>query len=139
LEPDCITLTGELPGAAGYPIPSEKRLKNHALIVLLGQKMGLYVNLSRVVYFGTPPSELRKIHHSACQVNAVYLLNSKPGTYYSEIFNQGISTYASLGYEGEWKKFTQGGVIGYKAREFVITPPLNIRYQKIRLLPGISR
>ncbi len=105
-----------------HPIPTNARLKKHVLVVFLGQKKGLYINASRVVHFGPPPDDLIKIHNAACNVDAAYLLNSKVGASYKDIFQAGVDAYENQGYPDHWKVFTQGGVIGYRPREFVVTP-----------------
>lgn len=104
-----------------HPIPTTKKLDRHVLVVFLGQKGGFYVNHSRVVHFGSPPDELVKIHYAACYVDAAYLLNSRSGNRYKDVFQAGVEAYVSQGYPDHWKLFTQGGVIGYRPREFVVT------------------
>jgi Xaa-Pro dipeptidase len=105
-----------------HPIPTETELVKYALIVLLGQRGGLYVNCTRLVHFGPVADDLKRNFDAMCQVDATYILNSKVDVPYKKILAAGIAAYNANGYPDEWKNFTQGGVIGYRSREFVVTP-----------------
>ncbi len=124
-----------------HPIPTNKKVTESVLLVLLGQKKGLYVNFSRIVSFGPPSDDLRKIHDAVCQVDATLILETKPGVKYRDIFGKGAAKYEELGFPEEWKKFTQGGPIGYKPRYFVVTPDTEqkaVRNQLIAWNPTIT-
>ena len=115
--------------------------RSYVLVVFLGQKKGLYINASRVVHFGPPPDDLIRVHNAACSVDAAFLLNSQAGVGYKNIFHAGVEAYENQGYPDHWKLFTQGGVIGYRPREFVVTPStiLNVsNHQAVAWNPTVT-
>ncbi|MCI2455386.1 M24 family metallopeptidase, partial [Listeria monocytogenes] len=43
-----------------HPIPTDKKLQKHALVVLCAERHGLVANVTRSVYFGQLPKELEE-------------------------------------------------------------------------------
>lgn len=124
-----------------HPIPTDEKLEKHALVVLLGQRGGLYINCTRLVHFGRLPDDLKRNFDVMCQVDAAYIISSKVGVNYRDILEKGAAIYETNGYKDEWKNFTQGGVIGYRSREFVVTPDTKemvMDHQAIAWNPTIS-
>jgi antitoxin VapB len=107
-----------------HPLPTNKRVKNKAMVVLCGRRAGLIVSLTRVVYITTKtqaqiPEDLLNRHHAATFVDAVALVHTKPGAQASTIFKAIQDAYATKGFEGEWRLHHQGGCTAYKSREWV--------------------
>lgn len=101
-----------------HPVPTEKKLQNYAMIVLVAVKGGLNVALTRLVHFGSPPREIIEKHHAVVKIEGELMASTIPGRSYSEIFDRGVKAYAQEGYADEWKRHFQGGPIGYGPREF---------------------
>lgn len=101
-----------------HPVPTEKKLRNYVMIVVVAVKGGLNVALTRLVHFGSPPREIIEKHQAVIKVEGTLMANTVPGKSYSEIFDRGAKAYAQAGYTDEWKKHFQGGPIGYGPREF---------------------
>lgn len=108
-----------------HPPPKAKRLKRYAMLVICVKKYGLIANVTRLVYFGKLPSELRKKHNAVCVVDAAFNMATQIGAKSSDIFKAGLKAYADQGFRNEWHLHHQGGATGYAGREWIGTPTLN--------------
>ncbi len=105
-----------------HPIPTEKELENHAMLVLSGRRNGQIVALTRIVHFGKPSPNLRKKHRAVCQVDAAFQLSTIPGKTIKSAFDAGIEVYKERRFEKEWNLHHQGGPCGYEGRDFIVSP-----------------
>lgn len=105
-----------------HPIPTDKKLQRYAMLVLCGRKWGLVCSLTRLVYFGVLPEELREKADACARVDAKFIAATRPGKTLSEIFQRATQAYADAGYPDEWQLHHQGGLAGYEPREAFATP-----------------
>jgi Xaa-Pro aminopeptidase len=105
-----------------HPIPTRKKLKRHAMLVLCARRQGLVVSVTRLVHFGKLPADLRRRHDAVCAVDAAFISNTRLGTPIREIFRRGTEAYAEQGFADEWKLHHQGGPCSYEPRDYVGTP-----------------
>lgn len=101
-----------------HPIPTDKKLDRHAMLVIGVTKWGLGTFATRMVHFGEPPTELRDKHAACCYVDACLNLETVPGADVAEIFRKATEAYANAGYPDEWRLHHQGGATGYAGREY---------------------
>jgi Xaa-Pro aminopeptidase len=101
-----------------HPIPTDKTLDRHAMLVIGVTKWGLGSFATRMVHFGAPPSELRDRHAACCYVDACLNLETVPGAEVAEIFEKATVAYEETGYPDEWRLHHQGGATGYAGREY---------------------
>ncbi|EEY56765.1 uncharacterized protein PITG_10266 [Phytophthora infestans T30-4] len=99
-----------------HPLPTKKRVKNKAMLVICGQRAGLIASTTRLVYVTTTPNatipdDLLRRHEAA--------------TYAGEMFKMAQDAYAEKGFDDEWKLHHQGGCAAYKSREWVANPTIN--------------
>ncbi len=104
-----------------HPVPKEKKVKKSVMVVLCARKYGLIVSLSRIVYFGKPPEDLKKKHLAVCKIDSTFIGSTLKGKLIGEIFSKGIEMYEKTGYRDEWQKHHQGGPTGYMTRYFRAT------------------
>ncbi|MFN4226907.1 MAG: M24 family metallopeptidase [Candidatus Ratteibacteria bacterium] len=104
-----------------HPVPKDKKIKKTVMIVLCARKYGLIVSLSRLVYFGKLPEDLKKKHLAVCKIDSTFISSTQKGKTIGEIFSKGIEMYEKTGYRDEWKKHHQGGPTGYMTRYFRAT------------------
>lgn len=104
-----------------HPIPTEKRLRNYAMLVLGGSKWGLQVSLTRFVAFHPLSDDLKQRWRDVSQVAAYFTLATRPGRRWDDIFRGATELYANLGYPGEFELHHQGGPTGYRGREHMAT------------------
>jgi antitoxin VapB len=105
-----------------HPLPTEKRLERYALLVLCGRWKGLVCSISRLVYFGALPAELKRKMLANAYVNAVFHNATRPGVPISQVFQSAVQAYNETGYSSEWTLHHQGGPAGYESREFLGRP-----------------
>ncbi len=105
-----------------HPLPTGKKLKRHAMLIMCARYQGLIASMTRTVYFGDVPSALESKHKAACTVDVCLQQATKLGAVTGEILNEGIEQYRSVRYGKEWEAHHQGGPCGYLPREYIVTP-----------------
>ena len=113
-----------------HPIPTGKVLKQHAMLVVCAEKYGLVGNATRFVHFGKPSDELRENVEKCAYIDAHMQAMTQPGHTLSDVFNEAIRVYESLGFPDEWRYLHLGGLTGYASREIFATPE---RHERIEL------
>ncbi|KAG3102279.1 hypothetical protein PI124_g14458 [Phytophthora idaei] len=114
-----------------HPLPTKKRVKNKAMLVICGQRAGLIASTTRLVYITTTPNatmpeDLVRRHEAATYVDTVLIANTRgTGVKAGDMLKLAQDAYAEKGYEGEWKFHHQGGCAAYKSREWVANPSIN--------------
>jgi len=118
---DPITLMGAADDRVAnfrHPIPTEKKIKKYLMVSICARKWGLIVSLTRFVYFGRLPKELRKKYEANVFIDCTFMTHTRPGVPVKEVFQKGIDAYQEKGYPDEWKLHHQGGSIGYTGRDY---------------------
>ncbi|NOZ50652.1 MAG: aminopeptidase P family protein [Chloroflexi bacterium] len=105
-----------------HPLPTAKKLDRYAMLVLCGRKQGLVASITRLVYFGALPAELRQKAEAVAGVDAAFIAATRPGAVLGHIFSQIQTAYAAAGFADEWRLHHQGGPASYDPRDFVATP-----------------
>lgn len=123
VSPDCV-LVGSDERILNYrhPVPTDKKIENSLMVVLGGEKYGLNISMTRIVYFGPVPEEIKERYEKTAYIFACMQCMMKEGMPYQEYFAKVQKLYEEAGYDGEWKLHHQGGPTGYACREFVVTP-----------------
>jgi Xaa-Pro aminopeptidase len=102
-----------------HPVPTRRKLKRHAMLVLCARQHGMIVALTRIVHFGKLPAEIRRRHDAVCAVDVAFNWNTRPGTPVREVFRRGVLAYETLGFRDEWRLHHQGGPCGYEGRDYL--------------------
>lgn len=105
-----------------HPIPVAKNLEKYAMLVLCGRKWGLVCSLTRLVYFGHLPDELRDKEIACAVIDAAMIAATRPNVTLGEIFHRTTDAYKNAGFANEWQLHHQGGLAGYEPREVTATP-----------------
>jgi len=108
-----------------HPIPTDRRLECHVMLVLGASKYGLGISATRIVHFGEPETELCDRHAACCHVDACLNVETRPGAIVSDVFRRAIDAYAASGYPDQWRLHHQGGATGYAARDYTGTLTCN--------------
>ncbi|MCL5408522.1 MAG: aminopeptidase P family N-terminal domain-containing protein [Candidatus Omnitrophica bacterium] len=101
-----------------HPLPTLKKLKNYAMVVVCARKYGLIASLTRLVSFGKISDKLKQKHEAVCTVDATFISESVPDNRLNTIFTNAIESYKQTGFENEWEMHHQGGPTGYQARYY---------------------
>ena len=104
-----------------HPLPTSKRLDRYAMLVACGRKYGLVCSITRLIYFGHMPDDLKRKASEVAQIDAVFQTTTRPGRSLGDVFQAARDKYAELGYSDEWKLHHQGGPAGYNPREVIAT------------------
>lgn len=106
-----------------HPVPTARTWETGgAMVVACARREGLVVALTRIVWAGPVPEEIRRRTRAAAGVNARLLAATRPGARAGELFQEAVRAYADLGFPGEEKKHHQGGAIGYLSRDWIAHP-----------------
>ena len=101
-----------------HPIPSERDIDRYLMVSVNARKWGLIVSLTRFVYFGTLPEELRKKYEANVFIDCTFMAATRPGVPAREVLQRGIDAYREKGFLEEWELHHQGGSIGYTGRDY---------------------
>jgi antitoxin VapB len=105
-----------------HPLPVDKALERHAMVVLCGRKWGLVCSLTRFVHFGRLPDDLRRRQDAVAQVDATFIAATRPGAAVKDVFARALGAYRATGFADEWTLHHQGGAAGYEPREYIGRP-----------------
>lgn len=101
-----------------YP-PTDKPLRQYAIVNVCARLWGLTSSVARYVHFGPPPESLKKAMKASATVSARMQESTRPGVRASDLFEKTKAWYSEVGFEGGWKAIHVGGAIGYAEREWV--------------------
>lgn len=123
ISPDCV-LVGADERILQYrhPMPTDKEIRQSLMVVLGGEKYGLNISMTRMVYFEPIPEMIQERYEKTQQVFANMQLQMKEGMAYGDYFSAVRTMYTEAGYPDEWQKHHQGGPTGYGCREIVVGP-----------------
>lgn len=115
--------------AIRHPLPTPKRVKHKAMLVLCGRRAGFVLSVTRMVYITTTPgatipADLVARHDAATYVDAVVIAKTQPGAVAKDLFAAIQRAYAARGFDREWTLHHQGGAAGYLSREWIANPVL---------------
>lgn len=114
-----------------HPMPTSKKLERYCMIVICAQKWGLILNMTRLVYFGNLPDEIKKRYEALHIVDMAYIISTRPGNRLKDVFEAGRLAYKAVGFDSEEKKHFQGGTCGYLTREQGLNP-----YNEYEIMDG---
>ncbi|HEX2224952.1 MAG TPA: M24 family metallopeptidase [Thermoanaerobaculia bacterium] len=105
-----------------HPLPTAHRWRRGVMVVACARRAGLIVALTRIVWAGAVPDEVRRRTRAAAEVNAELLAHTRPGATGRELFAAAARVYAEQGFPGEERRHHQGGPLGYQSRDWIAHP-----------------
>ncbi len=123
ISPDCV-LVGSDERILDYrhPVPSDKVIRDSLMVVLGGEKYGLNISMTRMVYYKDTPEEIRNRMEKTQYIFACMQNMMRDGMEYREYWELLKKQYKEAGYPEEWKYHHQGGPTGYGCREMIVKP-----------------
>jgi Xaa-Pro dipeptidase len=104
-----------------HPIPHAGRIERRAMLVVSAERGGLYANVTRMVHFEEPDTELKR-RQEACEAILKRMREAThPGRTLADAFADCRRFYAEEGFPDEWRLHHQGGMTGYASREVIAT------------------
>jgi Xaa-Pro aminopeptidase len=106
-----------------HPVVHDDVFHRRVMLVVCGERYGLYASLTRFVHFEQPDAEL-EMRFAACEtiLQRMREEGTQPGTTLADAFRACTRFYAEAGYPDEWTLHHQGGMTGYATREVLATP-----------------
>lgn len=106
-----------------HPVPHGGHLGKQAMLVVCAERGGLFVSLTRMIYFQEPdPKTARR--QEACEeiLRRMREEATRKGRTLAQAFEDCRRFYAEAGYPEGWRDHHQGGMTGYASREVIATP-----------------
>lgn len=105
-----------------HPLPGDTRIRTRVMLVLVAERWGLHVALTRLRELEAPTADLARRIEAVGTVQAAMHAATRPGATLGDVFAVARSAYADAGFPDEWRDHHQGGSIGYQARERIALP-----------------
>lgn len=105
-----------------HPLPGDAPIRSRVMLVLVAERWGLHVALTRIREFEPPDADLARRIEAVTAVQAAMHAATRAGATFGDVFAATQAAYAAAGYADEWRDHHQGGTIGYQARERIATP-----------------
>jgi Xaa-Pro aminopeptidase len=124
-----------------HSIPTERKIEKYLMVSVNARKWGLIVSLTRFVYFGRLPKELKEKYKATVFIDCTFMAHTRPGIPVRDVLKKGIDAYKEKGYPEEWRLHHQGGSIGYTGRDYRTnfkTPDLVQENQAFTWNPSIT-
>ncbi|MGN1167548.1 MAG: M24 family metallopeptidase [Lachnospiraceae bacterium] len=126
VSPDCVLVgADERILDFRHPMPTDKKIEKSLMVVLGGEKYGLNISMTRMVFFTPVSAIIRERYDKTAYIFACMQNMMADGKSYCEYFKNVEKLYNEAGYGGEWKMHHQGGPTGYACREYVVTPDMD--------------
>jgi len=106
-----------------HPVPHGGPLGKQAMLVVCAERGGLFVSLTRMIYFQDPDPQTAR-RQEACEevLRRMREETTHEGSTLAQAFEDCRRFYAEAGFPGGWKDHHQGGMTGYASREIIATP-----------------
>ncbi|HEY6713057.1 MAG TPA: M24 family metallopeptidase [Rubrobacter sp.] len=106
-----------------HPVPHGGPLGKQAMLVVCAERGGLFVSLTRMVYFQEPDPQTAR-RQEACEeiLRRMREEATREGRTLAQAFEDCRRSYAETGFPEGWSDHHQGGMTGYASREVIATP-----------------
>ena len=105
-----------------HPLPTERPIRRRLMLVVVAERWGLHVALTRFREIEPPDEELRRRTDAVHRVHDAMVAATRTGASLGDVLGAAQAAYAAEGYPDEWELHHQGGSIGYQGRERIATP-----------------
>jgi antitoxin VapB len=106
-----------------HPVPHGGPLGKQAMLVVCAERGGLFVSLTRMIYFQEPDPQTAR-RQAACGeiLRRMREEATRQGRTLAQAFEDCRRFYAEAGFPEGWRDHHQGGMTGYASREVIATP-----------------
>jgi Xaa-Pro dipeptidase len=105
-----------------HPLPRERAVVRRLMLVLVAERWGLHVALTRFADLAPLDPDLGRRVRGCDDVLRDMRDATRPGATLGSVLAAGQRAYARAGLPHEWRYHHQGGSIGYRARERIAVP-----------------
>jgi len=105
-----------------HPVPHGGPLGRQAMLVVCAERGGLFVSLTRMIYFEEPDPETAR-RQEACKelLRRMREEATREGRTLAQAFEDCRRFYGEAGFAEGWRDHHQGGMTGYASRELIAT------------------
>lgn len=114
-----------------HPLPTGNALQRYALLHPAARRWGLHANVTRLVHWGQPPSDIQRAIDGVAAIGGHVAKMLAPGVAFADVLTEQIRLYRQLGYSGEWMYHFQGGITGY-----TLADPTRCQDSEARIVEG---
>jgi Xaa-Pro dipeptidase len=106
-----------------HPVPHGGSLGKQAMLVVCAERGGLFVSLTRMIYFQEPDPQTAR-RQEACEevLRRMREEATREERTLAQAFEDCRRFYAGAGFPEGWRAHHQGGMTGYASREVIATP-----------------
>jgi Xaa-Pro dipeptidase len=106
-----------------HPVPHGGPLGKQAMLVVCAERGGLFVSLTRMIYFQEPDSQTARRQEACGEVlRRMREEATREERTLAQAFEDCRRFYAEAGFPEGWRDHHQGGMTGYASREIIATP-----------------
>lgn len=105
-----------------HPLPTAMPVRRRLMLVLVAERWGLHVALTRFRDLEPPDSDLIRRMEAVGVVEEAMHEATQPGRTLGDVMALALRAYEAAGFVDEWRFHHQGGVIGYRPRERIALP-----------------
>ena len=105
-----------------HPVPHGGPLGRQAMLVVCTERGGLFVSLTRMIYFQEPDPQTAR-RQDACEeiLGRMREEATREGRTLAQAFEDCRRFYGEAGFAAGWRDHHQGGMTGYASRELIAT------------------
>jgi antitoxin VapB len=96
-----------------HPLPTERVLKNYALLHPAARRWGLHANVTRLVHFGPLPNEIQRAVDGVLTIEGRILGMISEGMHFADVLVEQKRWYSEVGFPEDWRYHFQGGITSY--------------------------
>jgi Xaa-Pro dipeptidase len=121
--PVLLAASGKRIARHRHPVPHGGHLEEQAMLVVCAERRGLFVSLTRMIYFQEPDPQTAR-RQEACEdiLRRMREEATREGSTLAQAFEDCRRFYAEAGFPEGWRYHHQGGMTGYASREVIATP-----------------
>ncbi len=106
-----------------HPVPHGGPLGTQAMLVACAERGGLFVSVTRMIYFEEPDPQTARRQRACDEVlSRMREEATRAGRTLTQAFEDCRRFYAEAGFPEGWRDHHQGGMAGYASREIIATP-----------------
>jgi Xaa-Pro aminopeptidase len=112
-----------------HPLPKGAPIRRRVMLVLVAERWGLHVALTRFRELEEPSADLARRIEAVTDVERAMHEATRVGATLGDVLAAAQRAYAEAGFPEEWKDHHQGGTIAWQGRETIATPGSRTRIE----------